>query len=342
MGKKKKGKIFVGLDGIDVNIKTEKVLQENYYCKKNTKDEEIWHLKACKGGYLLHLCLPKTIRETNEIPFTTTDFEKLNEILEDIKYQIQQLFGNEMPKMIVRNCEVNSTAELSDKTKTAPMLSLLSTMLLTRGEKIFVCYVGEKTGKRYEAVKNLCNSKRIESIRTSRLSNGRVSFKIYDKAKQQGRTDKGLLRTEFIYSRRGLDIAKTGQTLEEFLTIPSISSLLKCYRADYKTMFIDTYWNHSDSYNLNDDYNVPIHEEMVRIIYNDLVRSNGKPRQCALINKELIEIDFHLFEKACDRFYGNKESSRKACYRIRKSGEFVINTNIIDEFVNISKQIIYS
>ena len=37
MGKKKKGKIFVGLDGIDVNIKTEKVLQENYYCKKNTK-----------------------------------------------------------------------------------------------------------------------------------------------------------------------------------------------------------------------------------------------------------------------------------------------------------------
>ena len=342
MGRKKKSKIFVGLDGIDVNIKTEKVLQENYYCKKNTKDEEIWHLKACKGGYLLHLCLPKAIRETNEIPFTTTDFEKLNEILEDIKYQIQQLFGNEMPKMIVRTSEVNTTAELSDKTKTPPMLSLLSTMLLTRGEKIFVCYVGEKTGKRYEAVKNLCNSKRIESIRTSRLSNGRVSFKIYDKAKEQGRTDKGLLRIEVIYSRRGLDIARTGQTLEEFLTISSISSLLKCYRADYKTMFIDTYWNHSDSYSLNDDYNVPIHEEMVRIIYNDLVRSNGKPRQCALINKELIEIDFHLFEKACDRFYGNKESSRKACYRIRKSGEFVINTNIIDEFVNISKQIIYS
>lgn len=124
MGRKKKSKIFVGLDGIDVNIKTEKVLQENYYCKKNTKDEEIWHLKACKGGYLLHLCLPKTIRETNEIPFTTTDFEKLNEILEDIKHQIQQLFGNEMPKMIVRSCEVNSTAELSDKTKTAPMLTI--------------------------------------------------------------------------------------------------------------------------------------------------------------------------------------------------------------------------
>ena len=72
MGRKKKSKIFVGLDGIDVNIKTEKVLQENYYCKKNTKDEEIWHLKACKGGYLLHLCLPKAIRETSYTPFHNT------------------------------------------------------------------------------------------------------------------------------------------------------------------------------------------------------------------------------------------------------------------------------
>ena len=41
------------------------------------------------------------------------------------------------------------------------MLSLLSTMLLTRGEKIFVCYVGEKTGKRYEAVEEQNNEKRI-------------------------------------------------------------------------------------------------------------------------------------------------------------------------------------
>jgi len=341
MGKKKKGKIFVGLDGIDVNIKTEKVLQENYYCKKNTKDEEIWHLKACKGGYLLHLCLPKAIRETNEIPFTTTDFEKLNEILEDIKYQIQQLFGNEIYDTTVRTCEVNATAELSNVTKVAPMLKLLATILLTKGEKLFICATGEQTGKRYEAVKCLCSGQRIESIKTAQLSNSRVKLKLYDKSKEQNITDRGLLRIEFIYSSRGLKVAKTGKTLAEFLTPTSIHSLLEWYRKDYKDLLIARYWNNNDRYSLNDGYSVPIYKEMIEVIYNDLVAHEGQPLSVALINKNLIEIDYELFKRACKMYYPKLNSAQKAWARVQKSGEIQINTGIIDEFVSISRQIIY-
>lgn len=200
---------------------------------------------------------------------------------------------------MVRTVEVNATAELSNKTKTAPTLKLLATILLTKGEKLFICATGERTGKRYEAVKCLCSGQQIESIKTAQLSNSRVKLKLYDKSKEQNITDKGLLRIEFIYSARGLKVARTGKTLAEFLKPDSILSLLSWYRKDYKELLIDCYWNNTDRYNLNDEYNVPVYEEMITIIYNDLVSHEGQPLSVALINKNLIEIDYELFKRAC-------------------------------------------
>ena len=106
-----------------------------------------------KDGYLLHLCLPRVLRNDNTIPFCKEDFKHIENVLACVQTQLESLFGNDIYETIVLTAEVNATAELSNVTKTAPMLKLLATILLTKGEKLFICATGEKTGKRYEAVK---------------------------------------------------------------------------------------------------------------------------------------------------------------------------------------------
>lgn len=91
---------------------------------------------------------------------------------------------------------------------------------------------------------------------------------------------------------------------------------------------------------MNDEYNVPVYEEMITVIYNDLVSHEGQPLSVALINKNLIEIDYELFRRACKRYYPKLNSAQKAWRRVQKSGEIQVNTGVIDEFVSISRQII--
>lgn len=340
MSRKKKNIVYVGLDGLDIKVNTTKVLEKNYYIFHNKNKDEIGHLQAVKDGYLLHLCLPKVLRNDNTIPFCKEDFKHIKNVLACVQTQLKSLFGNDIYETTVRTCEVNATAELSNVTKTAPMLKLLATILLTKGEKLFICATGEQVGKRYEAVKCLCSGQQIESIKTAQLSNSRVKLKLYDKSKEKNITDRGLLRVEFIYSARGLKVARTGRTLAEFLKPDSILSLLSYYRKDYKELLIDCYWNNKDRYSLNDEYNVPVYEEMITIIYNDLVSHKGQPLSVALINKNLIEIDYELFRRACKRYYPKLNSAQKAWRRVQKSGEIQVNTGVIDEFVSISKQII--
>lgn len=341
--KKGNSNVFtLGLDGLDITINTSIKLEQNQYIFKNQTGEELGNLVAVKRGYKLHICLPKMIRNSNSVPFGVSDYNHLSNVLEYIKNNVLNLFKGESTEITIQACEVNSTVVLSRKEQTAPMLKLLSHVLLTKDEKLFVACRGERTGKRYEAVKNLCSGKRIESIKTGQLSNSRFCFKIYDKGIEQNITDKGLLRIEFCYSSRGLKYAKIGRTLETFLTPDSINVLLMCYRKDYKTYLIDRYWNNKDSKTMiRDAYSQPIYKEMITIVYNDLCEHNGQPLTVAIMNKDLIEVDFKLFKKACERYYSNKDSARKACYRVKQSKEIQINTGVIDEFVAFSKSIIY-
>ena len=196
MGRKKKNRVYVGIDGIDIKVNTTIILEKNYYAFKNKNGEEVGTLKAVKDGYLLHLCLPKVLRNDNITPFTITDFKHMESVLKYIQKQLKTIFGNEIYDTTVRTCEVNATAELSDVNKIEPMLKLLAKILLTKGEKLFICATGEQTGKRYEAVKCLCSGQRIESIKTAQLSNSRVKLKLYDKSKEQNITDRGLLRIQ--------------------------------------------------------------------------------------------------------------------------------------------------
>lgn len=190
--RKKKNNVYVGLDGLDIKVNTTKLLEQNYYIFYNKNNDEIGHLQAVKDGYLLHLCLPKVLRNDNTIPFCKEDFKHIENVLACVQTQLESLFGNAIYETMVRTVEVNATAELSNKTKTAPTLKLLATILLTKGEKLFICATGERTGKRYEAVKCLCSGQQIESIKTAQLSNSRVKLKLYDKSKEQNITDNNI------------------------------------------------------------------------------------------------------------------------------------------------------
>lgn len=125
MGRKKKNRVYVGLDGLDIKVNTTKILEQNYYIFYNKSNDEIGHLQAVKDGYLLHLCLPKVLRNDNTIPFCKEDFKHIENALACVQTQLDSLFGNDIYETMVRTAEVNATAELSNITKTAPILDCI-------------------------------------------------------------------------------------------------------------------------------------------------------------------------------------------------------------------------
>ena len=133
--KKKKNKIVIGIDTLEVEIQASTLLHENTHIFRSANGVEIGRMKAVKDGYRLSICLPKMLRENNIEPFNVNDFKAIQKVLSMIQKELKQLFDNTLLEMTVKSCEVNSTIQLSDKTKTEPLLQLLSHVLLTKGEK---------------------------------------------------------------------------------------------------------------------------------------------------------------------------------------------------------------
>lgn len=332
---KKKNLLEVGLDTIEIDIKTEyELVDDNYeFVSKRTGlvVGTIRHKQGKEHGYRLNINLPKCLRETNNHPFTVLDVVHLYEITEFITTEMKKLFGESYPELIVSTAEVNSTIALQNTKNVEPMLNMIAHMLLAKDGKVYVCMHGKKKGKRYKKVSSLQSGFQIESIRTEQLSNGRMCFKIYNKSLEQNIEDEGIVRLETVYNRAGLDFAKAGRTLQEFLTVESINKLLAVYRSDYKKYFVDAFWNNSGH---------PFYKDCISIIYNDLERIGGHPTTVALINRNIVEWDFSLFKKACKRYYDKDNSADHAIRRVKQSGEIEIHEGVIDDFVEISKGII--
>lgn len=336
MGTKGKNELVIGLDTIELDITTEFELIENNHEFISPKTNEVIgilkHKQGRHHGYRLNVCLPKCLRKTNVIPLSIIDVVHLMEIVTMIEKQMKELFGESYPELIVSTAEVNCTATLQNKQNVQPMLNMLAHMMLEKDSKLCIWCSGKQSGERYKAVHTLKSGMQVESIKTQQLSNSRMSLKVYDKGKEQNIENAGIIRFESIYCRHGLDYARTGRTLADFLTAESLRNLLGVYRRDFKTYFIDRFWNVSGA--------IPFYQECITIIYNDLVRLKGQPTTVALMNRNIIEWDFDLFKKACKRYYDNPDSSRQAIYRVRKSGEIEIHENVINDFCDISKAII--
>lgn len=329
--------LWIGLDTIEVDINTEYEIVENTHDFISSKTGlvigTLKHKQGKQHGYRLNICLPKCVHETNVKPLSVLDVFHLFEITQMIDNEMQKLFGKEYPELIVSTCEVTATATLQNKDNVQPMLNMIAHMMLQKDSKLCIWCHAKHSGERYKEINRLHSGMQVESIKTPQLPNARMSLKIYNKAEEQNIQDEGIIRFETIYSRSGLDFAKAGRTLQDFLTVESLKNLINVYRADYKKYFIDAFWNNRRG--------KPFYNECETIIYNDLKRLNGQPTTVALMNRNIIEWDFGLFQKACKKYYDNPDSARQAIYRVRKSNEIEIHEGVIDDFVQISKSIVY-
>lgn len=331
----KRGNILeIGLDTIEIDIKTNREINENIHEFYSDKTGNlIGTMKRKQGkerGYRLNINLPKCVNKTNFHPFTGLDGDSLLEITKMITEEMKKLFGEEYPELIVSTCEVNTTVQFKKKDILEPMLNMFAHMFLAQDEKICIWVHGKKVGKRYEKLASLQSGMQIESIKTQILSNGRMSMKIYNKSLEQEIEDKGILRIETIYNRAGLNFAKAGRTLQDFLTVKSLKKIIELYRTDYKKYFTDRYW-------MNGGH--PFYKDCINLIYNDL-KKYKKPEYVALLNRNIVEWDFKFFEKACRKYYSKKNSANKACNRVKKSKELEIREYMVDNFVEISRIII--
>lgn len=334
--KMEKQHTMLGIDTIEVVIDTPfEIIENNVVFKSNTgiKIGELKHKQGKTHGYRLNINLPKCIRTNNIEPFGVVDACKLYEVTQTITEQLKEHFGDYLPELQVRTAEVNATIVLRHKENVQPMLNMITGMLLQ--DKTNVAHLtvrGKQTGERYKKVETLTSGMNVESLKLPQNSTGRFSQKIYDKGLQQGIQDeKGIIRIEHILNRSGLDFAKAGRSLDDFLTVESIQSLLKCFKSDFKKYFCDRFWNNTDS--------TPYYEQCIQMILSDL--KTYKPLTTALMNRTIIEQDFSFFIKACKLHYDNPESARKAIYRVRKSGEIEIHENVADDFVRLCRGVIY-
>lgn len=327
---------MLGIDTIEVVIDTPIEIIENnvvFQSKTGIKIGDLKHKQGKTHGYRLNINLPKCIRTNNIEPFGIVDACKLYEVTQTITEQLKEHFGDYLPELQVKTAEVNATVVLRHKENVQPMLNMITGMLLQdRTNVAHLTVRGKQIGQRYKKVETLTSGMNVESLKLPQNSTGRFLQKVYNKGLEQGIQDKqGIVRIEHIYNRCGLDFAKTGRALNDFLTVESIQSLLQCFKSDFKKYFCDRFWNNTGS--------TPYYKQCIQMILSDL--ETYKPLTTALMNRTIIEQDFSFFVKACKLHYDNPESARKAIYRVRKSGEIEIHENVADDFVLLCKGIIH-
>lgn len=331
----KANNIAIGLDSVEIDISTEYELIDNNYEFVSPRSGEVMgtlkHKQGKQHGYRLNLCLPKFMRKDNVRPLSVLEVVHLYEIVDYVSKQMEELFGEDYPELIVSTAEVNTTAILENKENINPMMNMLYHMMLQKDSNLCVWVHGKDSGTRHKVEGNIYSDDfQVESIRTPRLSNKRMALKVYNKSLEENIQNDGIIRFEIVYSKQGLQHAKCGRTLQEFLTVESMKKLLHQYCADYKTYLINDFWYKGG---------LLFPQYCVNKVYEHLVQFE-KPLQVAIMDRRLIEYDYEIFRRACAKYYDNDDSKRKAIYRVKRSNEVEIHEHVIDDFVRISRSIV--
>ena len=104
-------------------------------------------------------------------------------------------------------------------------------------------------------------------------------------------------------------------------------------RLDDETMrhFIDMYWKSGEDSFINKCVNTVL-----------LELQEESPLSVAKIHRDLIAIDFEIFERACKAFYSNQKTATQTIRRVRNSGKVEANNSSISELVQVFRAILYS
>ena len=272
------------------------------------------------------------VRTDNVRPFGVIDKIHLEELLSEIT-DILFEFCVDVHNAFISTVEINATAQLNSNKSTECIMNLLALMFLQEGKKVFLTAHGKKNTYRdvplsYDILRN---TYQIESLKTPRLGNKAFCWKLYDKGLEEGLQDKGLLRLEQIHNKRSLDREGLPQRLDSFLTCENIVQLVRLYQKSFKNYFIDIFWEHGEHC---------FTDKCVNTVLFEL--QDESPLSVAKIHRELISIDFEIFERACRLFYSNQKTATQTIRRVRNSGKVEINNGAISELVQVFRAILYS
>ena len=333
--KKVNSNTHIGVDGLEIQVNTKQtknnIESKDLYSKKT--GVKIGRVKAInKTGFRLYINLPKMVRTDNVRPFGVIDKIHLEELLSEIT-DILFEFCVDVHNAFISTVEINATAQLNSNKSTECIMNLLALMFLQEGKKVFLTAHGKKNTYRdvplsYDILRN---TYQIESLKTPRLGNKAFCWKLYDKGLEEGLQDKGLLRLEQIHNKRSLDREGLPQRLDSFLTCENIVQLVRLYQKSFKNYVIDIFWEHGEHC---------FTDKCVNTVLFEL--QDESPLSVAKIHRELISIDFEIFERACRLFYSNQKTATQTIRRVRNSGKVEINNGAISELVQVFRAILYS
>lgn len=330
-------KTHIGVDGLEIQVNTKQMNKNNIESKdlySQRTGVKIGRVKAInKTGFRLYINLPKMVRTNNVRPFGIIDKIYLEEILNEITDILFEFCVN-IHNAFISTVEINATAQLNSNKSTECIMNLLALMFLQEGKKVFLTAHGKKNTYRdvplsYDILRN---TYQIESLKTPRLGNKAFCWKFYNKGLEEGLQDnRGVLRLEQIHNRRSLEREGLPQRLDLFLTCENILQLIRLYQKSFKKYFIDIFWTHGEHCFTDKCVNTILLELQEEI-----------PLSVAKIHRELISIDFEIFERACRLFYSNQKTATQTIRRVRNSGKVEINNGAISELVQVFRAILYS
>lgn len=192
MKEKQKPQLDCGVDGINIRFASNYELEQDVYrFTRNKRNKEIEYatLKKIKATneqieYALYVNLPKILRNTNIQPYSVLDCTKYASVYQFLFDQLTQLFGMNIPELIVTGIECSFSYTLADKELLKPMLNYITRAFISKNNGMHV-YVKGVQSKRYEKCEIYCDTLQVQSFRTSRASDCLGSFKCYNKLQEQ-------------------------------------------------------------------------------------------------------------------------------------------------------------
>lgn len=332
-------KTNIGIDSMEIGIETKVQINQ---CKTNDiissiTGNKVGRIKQSTGkkqGVRVFLNIPKMIRTDNIKPFGNSDKNRLSEISDDITKILREQLGVDLKKALISTVEINATAELENPQNVECIMNFFELIFTQENKKIYLT----AHGKQNACYKNipltedvLRNTHQIESLKTPRLGNKRFCWKIYNKGAEQNIQDRGILRLEQIHNRRSLEYENIPRRLDLFLTADNIIRLISLYRKSFQKYFVNIYWQHKGNSFVKKCVNTVLLE----------LKKGTPPLLTAKIEREIISIDFEIFERAARSFYNNPKTATQAIRRVRNSGQVEIKKGAIRELVQVFRAILY-
>lgn len=351
MQHKHKPQLDCGVDGINIMFSSNYELEQDIYhfvrneCNKKIEYATLKKLKATNEQieYALYVNLPKILRNTNIQPYSVLDCTKYAKVYQFLFDQLTQLFGMNIPELIVTGIECSFSYTLARKELLSPMLNYIARAFISQNTALHVYVKGIKS-QRYKKCEIYCDSLQVQSFRTSRTSDCLGSFKGYNKLREQleheSDTEKkeqikqqmeeeGILRFEWILNKRGVNrILGNNTTLWSVLSANSIKTLMDSYK---KQLF--------ETDQLYDRMN-RLGRDIRYVMRKDAQCYN--PKEFVLAHKDVCELDYSFIKYGLtEKYGGNKRTAQKTASRLKSELKNQINfTEGLIEELRLLKQLL--